>query len=152
MSKYNWQGEPVQVEFGHFHAKPDETRPLAWYNFECETDPARYSTDGSCAIDAIRFTYRDQVIIIANHFGIGEHKLRHGGWPSHRHFSFGAGKFVPLGFKFEYGRLNELEFSEHEAKREAWMRRTDPKEFERIQLLRQASRRIATSTYQRYSQ
>jgi len=140
MSNYKWQGEPVDVEFGNFHAKPDPTKPLMWFNFECETDPNRFSSDGSCAIPALRFTYGGQVHIIANHYGIGCHKLRHGGWPSHQHFSFGDGRFI-AGKDFLHAKgLREKEFAAHEAERERWMRKADPVAYKRIQSLREAIR------------
>lgn len=140
MSKYKWQGDPVEVEFGNFHALPSDRR-LMWYNFEIESEP-NMSKDGSLAIPALRFTYNGEEHIIANHFGIGVHKLKHGGWPSHQHFSFGKGRFIAGDDYLHCKRLREKEFAQHEAKRESWMRGTDPDGYARIQELREAARKL----------
>lgn len=141
MRRYKWQGEFVEVEFGHFHALPDTDRPLAWYNFEIEREP-NMSKDGSLSMPAIRFKYDGHEHIIANHFGIGAHKLRKGGWPNIQHFSFGKGSFYPGDDFFTCKALHEKEFAEHEAERERWMRRTDPAGYARIVELRNAAKKL----------
>jgi hypothetical protein len=139
--RYKWQGEPVEVEFGTFHAKPSTTHPLSWYNFEIETE-RNTSSDGSLGLPAVRFTYMGEEIIIANHFGIGAHKLRKGGWPDCTHFSFGKGRFIPGEDWFTCKGLREREYAAHEAARESWMKKKDPIAYARIEALRQAAKDI----------
>lgn len=132
---HRWQGEPVEPEYGWFHAKPNIRKPLSWYNYECSLESNAH--DGSTAIEAIRFEYNGKLMVISNHFGIGIHKLKHGGWPTHQHFSFGEGRFmVGSPNLFHYRKLDEKAFAEHEAKRERWMKEVDPIGYERIIELR----------------
>ena len=146
--KYQWHGKEVGVRFGHYVTKPNTDKPLFWYNFECDVMPTN-AHDGSVHLDAIEVTYTEdggivQVFCIANHFGIGVHKLRNGGWPSHRHFSFSGGRFVEFDNGLAPKRFDEKGFAAYEAWRDAWMRKADPSEYERMESLRKLIRKGAT--------
>lgn len=141
-TRYQWQGKDVSVRFGFVKVKPNTEKPLYWYNYECETSDDQDPRDGTTRIEAIEVTYqedggREQVFTIANHFGIGVHKLKHGGWPTHQHFSFGDHPFRELDLQHVTPhRFDEVGFAQHEAGRERWMKATDPKEFERLASLK----------------
>jgi len=117
MKQYEWQGEPVKVEFGAAAFSRNEEKPLYWYNYECRKS-------GTGVIDAVRITTKSgQTFIIANHFGIGVHKLLRGGWPNLGHSS------IPDDCHFEGGKnktgflteFDEEGYAAYESKREKWM-------------------------------
>ena len=84
--KYKWQGEPVKVTFGNCIVIENKEKPLWWWNYECNEGSA--SLDGKAVIPSLKIkTKEGNEFMIANHFGIGIHKLLNGGWPSHAHFS-----------------------------------------------------------------
>lgn len=149
--KYFWQGEPVKTDFGCVTVKENLDKPLFWYNFECnwnydEQKPRRGTVgDKEIAIPAIKITTRDNyVFYIANHFGIGAHKLKNGGWPSHRHFSFDDGfiKFEgseDLGHTrvlFNFRNFDLEGFEKFEAARRNWQKENYPNDFEASENLR----------------
>lgn len=144
--KYQWHGEGVKTEFGYCLVSENKDKPLWWYNFECNWDDynlcdRRYSDDKIAHIPAIKITYDDQVFCIANHFGIGVHKLINGGWPSHRHFSLpveGFNDSLTIPEKQMYcPKQFDLEgFEAHESERKKWQKRTYPIEFEKLEAMR----------------
>lgn len=144
-SKYQWQGEPVKVRFGYVTVVNREDKPLYWYNYECNTD----GNYGEADIPAIEVTYHDQVFFIANHFGIGAHKLKHGGWPNYMHFSlFGHFKEETIPELLNGKRqLNEEKFAEHESNRRKWQKYNFPEEFEKNEHLKESMRNCIKDAY-----
>lgn len=143
MSKtnYAWHGESVKVRFGLATVKRHKEKPLYWYNYECTIEHPEYD---SAHISAVEITTKyGYVFVIANHFGIGVHKLLAGGWPSHQHFS------ISDDFKFtehkEYrlydGEFDLQGFEEHESARRKWQRENFPDEFEKSDQLRKLIRK-----------
>ncbi|MBD3904452.1 hypothetical protein NAL32_07380 [Chryseobacterium sp. Ch-15] len=149
-NKYFWQGEPVKTDFGVVSVIENISKPLYWYNFECcwnieEQKPRRgIKNDRSALIPAIKITTKEnQIFYIANHFGIGAHKLKNGGWPNYRHFSFDD-KVDFQGCE-ELGHIRSLYnlrtfylkgYDEHERARRKWQKETYPKEFAKSEQLR----------------
>jgi len=143
---YEWQGQPIKTEFGYCIVTENKDKPMYWYNYECNWDDyhnkeRRSSGDKRAIIPAIKITYEDQVFCIANHFGIGVHKLINGGWPSHRHYSLpvdGFDSVIPKGEKIIFClKQFDLEgFEAHESERKKWQKRTHPIEFEKSEAMR----------------
>lgn len=130
MDKYYWQGELVKVEFGYSLIKPNKEKPLYWYNYECSL--------GTEKIPAIRVIIdKDTSFVLANHFGIGVHKLMSGGWPGKQHFSLTDHLFHrsddPLYLIHDY---NESKFIEYELGRDEYFKESCPDEYKKIQDLR----------------
>lgn len=146
---YFWQGEPVKTDFGCVTVTENTEKPLYWYNFECnwnieENKPIRgLKGDKAAIIPAIKITTKDNyTFYIANHFGIGAHKLKNGGWPNYRHFSF-ADNAEFKGCE-ELGHMRNLYnlrtfylkgYTEHEAARRQWQKETHPEEFKKSEQL-----------------
>ena len=133
--KYQWQGEPVRVEFGLCKVKANKNKPLWWYNYECELNaPALQAI-----LPAVRITMpSEEQFCIANHYGVGVHKLLLGGWPDCAHFSLPLEAFEPSRKKFyQWKDFDEFEYSKHEAKRRQWRKENYPEEFEKVEALRQ---------------
>lgn len=127
MGKYQWQGEPVKIKYGSCIVKENKEKPLFWYNYECYPD-------GLACVPCIEVTTKDgYTFMIANHFGIGIHKLINGGWPSHQHFSV-EGKFSTKP-QLRYSEFDLESFEEHEAARNNWQKKHYPKEWEKKQAL-----------------
>jgi len=150
MNKYQWQGEPVKVEFGEVLVTENKDKPLFWYNFECYyrlnlNDEYEYiycSSNKRIGIcDAVKVIHSTGEFIIANHFGIGVHKLLNGGWPNYQHFSLN-GDFQATSWKehLHLKKFDELGFSKHEAARRNWQKQTYPIEFEKMKNLRSVIR------------
>lgn len=134
--EYKWQGEPVKVEFGYGIVNTDEEKPLYWYNYECETDPSGIS---KTEIPAVRVTYKDQVFVIANHFGCGVHKLENGGWPNIGHMSLPDDSFKPCKDEWCYfPKYDRASFSEYEKERRLWQEQTYPEEYAKSEALKEA--------------
>lgn len=131
--KLFWQGEPIKTEFGYCNVSENTDKPLWWYNYECNLDPMIGKV---AAIPAIKITYADYSFCISNHFGIGYHKLTHGGWPNYSHFSLPLDSFVQDHHP-EFNIYNfDLEgYENHEAKRRNWQHREFPVEFEKSEQL-----------------
>jgi len=130
MGKYQWQGENIKVKFGNCIVKRNKEKPIYWYNYECFL---QYG-DKAC-IPAIQITYKkERVFMIANHFGIGVHKLINGGWPNYTHFSLDG--IFSTNPQLKYAEFDLDGYSEYEAKREKWRQKTFPKEYEKILQLR----------------
>lgn len=144
-NKYQWQGEPVKVEFGYCRVTENQEKPLYWYNYECNWDDyseieRRSTGDKHTHVPAIKVIYRDQIFCIANHYGIGVHKLINGGWPSHRHFSLPVEGFNSNLFREEREIYVILKFDlegyqTHESNRIKWQMKNYPKECEDRQKL-----------------
>lgn len=133
--KYCWQGETVKVEFGMCSVKASKEKPLWWYNYECELNaPALQAI-----IPAVRVTVQSgEQFCIANHYGIGVHKLLRGGWPDCAHFSLPVESFEPSKRRcYQLKEFDELGYSRHEAERRKWQKETYPEEFEKVEALRQ---------------
>lgn len=150
MSKYQWQGEPVKIELGQVILKENKDKPLYWYNFECnmrlnlnnEYEYHHSSNNYKIGIcDAVKIIHSNGEFIIANHFGIGIHKLLNGGWPNYQHFSL-DGKFEATSWKenIHLKKFDELGFSKHEAARRKWQKENYPEEFEKMENLKSAMR------------
>ena len=128
MSKYQWQGEPVKVVFGNCMVKADKDMPLWWYNFECYPD-------GIACIPAIKITTKHGgEFILANHFGIGVHKLLNGGWPNYTHFSL-DGKFSTKP-QLRLVEFDEEGYADHEARRDKWQQENYPEEYSKMKALK----------------
>lgn len=128
MSKYKWQGEPVKVEIGNCAVRTNEEKPLWWYNFECYPS-------GKAFLPAIRITTKDgDSFMIANHFGIGVHKLINGGWPNYTHFSIDGSFSTGI-----IARITEFDlegYKAHEAERVKWQQENYPEYWAKLQCLR----------------
>lgn len=146
MAKYEWQGEPVKIKLGHCKINENKEKPIYWYNFECnmrlnlneEYEYWHCEFDTKFGIvDAVQVIHSTGSFILANHFGIGIHKLINGGWPSHQHFSL-DGKFEELNWKetIHLLKFDEVGFAKHEAARNKWQKENYPVEFEKLEKLR----------------
>lgn len=141
MSKYKWQGEHCEVEFGYTMVKENKEKPLWWYNFECnvrqnlydEYIPS-YGTTGIGLIPSIRVKQGNSIFIISNHFGVGASKLLKGGWPNHQHFSVN-GEFTQ-DEEFAIYEFDELAYSKHESERHKWQKENYPVEFQKMEDLK----------------
>ena len=132
--KYFWQGEPVKITFGLCKVKRNFEKPLYWYNYECMSlGKFEYAL-----IEAILIETNDgDKFCIANHFGIGAHKLKNGGWPNFRHFSIDVDDFFEFQ-SMEFPAIRELkekDFSEHEKNRSKWFEKNYPEEWSKKQEL-----------------
>lgn len=151
--KYQWHGEPVKTEFGYCRVTENKEKPLYWYNYECLWDDyhqkeRRSALEKFAHVPAIRVTSEGHSFCIANHHGIGVHKLINGGWPSHRHMSLPVEGFVPeselpVDERILYAiRKFDLEaFEQYESERRKWQKRNYPEEFARMDELRKAGGR-----------
>lgn len=128
--KYFWQGEPIKTDFGFVIVNEAVDKPLYWYNYEVLNN---------ITIPAIKCTAKDGYeFIIANHHGIGAHKLMNGGWPSHTHFSLpndakfeGKEELGVFRVDFYINKFDELAYSKHESDRNNWQRLRYPAEFQK---------------------
>lgn len=130
--KYQWQGEPVQVEFGYCVEYTNKDKPMFWYNYECEQLPGK----GQAIIPAVRVLTKEGSFVLSNHHGIGVKKLLAGGWPNERHYSLTDAGFVRSSSE-EY-RITEFDgkgFTVHELKREKWQATVHPKEYRKLKQL-----------------
>lgn len=134
MKKYAWQGEPIKVDFGHCTVKLNKEKPLWWYNFDCSSS----DTYGISIIPAIKITTSfGNEFCIANHFGIGHHKLIHGGWPNYTHYSLDM-------FSFEVSKKPEWRIIKFDLEgyenwytlRQKWEKENFPEEFNRMENFR----------------
>lgn len=134
MNKLQWQGDPVKTKFGYCNVSENKEKNLWWYNFECNEDVI---LQGVAAIPAIEVTYGNQKFCIANHFGIGYHKLIHGGWPNYSHFSLPDDGFVEDHHsEFNIHKFDLEGYEQHEAERRKWQKQQFPEEFEKMERLR----------------
>lgn len=129
MGKYQWQGEKIKVKFGNCIVERNKEKPLYWYNYECFLQ-----YDDKACIPAIQITYNDRVFIIANHYGIGVHKLINGGWPNYTHFSLDG--IFSTNPQLKYSKFDLDGYSKYEAEREKWQKKTSPEEYKKILALR----------------
>lgn len=133
---YQWQGEPVTVEFGRSIVHENKEKPLFWYNYECNSEPPK----GTACIPSIKVTTKDgSSFVIANHFGIGVYKLLSGGWPSHTHFS--VGEDFTEDKDFSITEFDKSCYVAYEAGRTAWQKKNFPEEYERMDALRRLATR-----------
>lgn len=133
-NKYFWQGEPVDYKFGMCLVRENKAKPMYWYNFECSlTYPL-----GWALIPAIKITYNNESFCIANHFGIGAHKLKNGGWPNYSHFTLPVDTFEELPWHMGHiiRQFDEEGYAKHEAERRAWQKDQYPEEFSKIERLK----------------
>jgi hypothetical protein len=148
---YQWQGTPCEVKFGYVIQEENIENPLYWYNFECCT---KQNMDGGfvpdhnvsssgkhlAVIPALQVSQGGQTFMIANHHGIGVSKLEKGGWPNHTHFSL-RGTFHENSTSFYAIKELDLEaFQNHESERNKWLKANYPKEYERLENLRNSIR------------
>lgn len=143
-NKYKWHGEPVIATFGSVLTKPNIEKPLWWYNYECAI-----SKNSMALLPAIRVeTKSGEVFVIANHFGIGVHKLLNGGWPNYQHFGLDTDKFTEADGQIDrylfIKSFDEEEFSKHESERDKWQKENYPKEYEAAEALRAAFKKGRT--------
>ena len=146
--KYFWNGESVKTDFGVAYQPENTEKPLYWYNYECNWDSVLnkpiYNTKKIAMIPAIKVTTKKgYVFFIANHFGIGANKLMKGGTMRQRHFSLddnvkfeGVEDLGILRNEYSIREFDEDGFVEYESKRERWQKENFPKEFERLQALK----------------
>lgn len=139
-NNYQWQGEKVKVEFGLCKVIEVKNKPLWWWNYECCWDDYynkdKYSMhDKSALVPAVKITHKEQEFVIANHFGIGVHKLINGGHPNYRHYSLPLDGFestscmtIQEQYIYVHRKFDLLSFEDHEAKRSKWQKRKFPKE------------------------
>jgi hypothetical protein len=152
-NNYEWQGKPCDVLFGYVLQEENTEKPLYWYNFECHT---KEKPDGSfkpermcCAngkhfavIPAVQVTQDGYSFLLANHYGIGVHKLKNGGWPNYAHFSLN-GKFEESSAPyFAFKKFDLEEYERHESERRKWQKKEYPVNFEKLELLRQAGKSL----------
>lgn len=138
MSKYQWQGQPVKVDHVNIYISKSK-EPLYWYNYEVEIQQDIASDHA--IIPAIRVKHPQSTFYIANHFGIGIHKLKNGGWPNYNHFSFRKQDIKQVfeqSGDYVYNRksFDLVGYEEYESKRKRWQKENFPEEFERIESLR----------------
>lgn len=125
---YEWQGEPVNVEFGVAKVTPCKERKLTWYNYNCYTDG---DENNMACIDAIKVTTKDNYsFVISNQFGEGVNKLTNGGWPNIGHASLPLESFTHeydsfINFNYSY---NEADHKEYLDKHRAWMKERYPED------------------------
>lgn len=133
MKKYQWQGEPVKVQFGYCKVSENKERHLWWYNFECNISGCDFALIG-----AIKITAKDgKPFVIANHFGVGDYKLSQGGWPNCTHFSLPLDSFVPCKLAcYKITEFDSIEYALHEANRNKWFKDNYPVEHEKMEALR----------------
>lgn len=141
MSKYKWHGEPVKTRFGFYKIDENKAKPLYWYNFECAHDVFYNPIISQRAyVPCIEVSTSDgQVFYIANHFGIGVHKLLAGGWPSHSHFSLSGGIFEE-NWNDVFYQFDLDGYEKHEAKRRKWQQKEFPDEFAKSERLMKMAR------------
>ena len=155
-NQYQWHGQPVKVEFGYCRVTENKEKPLWWYNYECLWDDyhqkeRRSAGEKFAHVPAIKVHGEGQPFCIANHHGIGVHKLINCGWPSHKHFSlpvegFASCSSLPKEENMLYSiRKFDLElFEKHEAGRRAWQKRNYPEDFAMMEELRKLASRSFT--------
>lgn len=133
-SKYQWQGEPVEVEFGYASVELQKDKAFYWSNYECSIS----SISGRAVIPAVRVIpfksdkEPNEPFLIANHFGIGVVKLRSGGWPDMPHHSFPAGTHFEEGKEGRITHFKVLDYNAHEDKRDEYRRQLNPKMYEQM--------------------
>ncbi|MCG9971021.1 hypothetical protein [Christiangramia crocea] len=139
MKKYEWQGVPVKIDHVNIYVKESKKSPLYWYNYEVAT---QQDIAGDYAIvPALRVKHPESVFYIANHFGIGIHKLINGGWPNYNHFSFHKDDiknvFEESGdYVWNRKNFDLIGYQEYEAERRKWQKKNFPKEVEEMDALR----------------
>lgn len=138
--KYQWQGEPCKVEFGYTKVKTVLEKPMWWYNYECSLDKL-----GVALIPSVKISQHGQEFVLANHHGIGVHKLINGGWPNYAHFSLPKTDFVSNltwdEIQVWVFKSFDLEaYKEHESNRRKWQKLEHPEEFEKHEQLIKAMR------------
>lgn len=145
MVKFEWQGEPVKIEFGHCKVTKDEKHNLYWYNYDCDI------TNGheTAFIDAVKVTTRNgEEFCISNQNAYGVHKLRNGGWPNCGHASLPLEGFEtnePMGWKmrswFENKEFDLVGYEKQESDRRNWQKKNFPIEFEKSDKIVRAMRK-----------
>lgn len=140
-NNYQWQGQKVKVIFGKCKVVENKDKPLYWYNYECLWDdynnkPRKSAFDKFTYVPAVKVIFGDEEFVLANHFGIGVHKLINGGWPSYRHFSLPLDGFISKEgltideqFMYIFRKFDLESFEAHEEKRTKWQKRTFPIEY-----------------------
>ena len=129
-SKYQWQGEPVEVIFGTSKIEPNKAKPLYWYNYDCSL-----SEENAAHIAAVKIKTADGCeFVIANHFGYGVLKLLAGGWPDSGHASLTEGEFV-ADPEMKITEFDRLGYQEHKRKAHAWQKENYPEEYEQVERL-----------------
>ena len=146
-NKYQWQGTPCEVIFGYVLQHESIEKPLYWYNFECYNrqqpddsfkEDRMVSANGLhyACIPAVKVTQGQQSFLLANHCGIGFHKLINGGWPNYSHFSLN-GKFEESNAPyFAFKKFNLEDYEHHESERNNWQRRTYAQEYAKLKEIR----------------
>lgn len=138
MSKYQWQGIGVKAEFGSTFINVNKKRPLWWSNFECSVD-----TIGRVVIPVVLITIKGKdSFMIANHYGIGKHKLINGGLSSYRHFIVKSDDidWIP-DYRYSYDDFDEEAFNQHEASRNKWQQENYPKQYRETKALKRLIKR-----------
>ena len=127
MGKYQWQGFDVKITIGLCKVTRNEEKPLYWYNYECATNNG-YDFK-SALVPAVKIETDTESFCIANHFGIGIHKLINGGWPNYSHFSLpseGFEKYWKDGFHIT--EFDSEGYAKHEGERRQWQKESFPEE------------------------
>ena len=128
--KYYWQGESVKIKFILAQVAPDLKNPIYWFNYECAL-----SENSTAKIPCVQVFYRDEPFIIANHFGIGVHKMINGGWPNFPHHSIGDNEpFEPDENPILV--FDKMGYKRHEESRDEWREKNYPAEYKRLSFLK----------------
>jgi hypothetical protein len=148
MKTYQWQGEPVEVQFGYVTQEENSEKPMYWYNFECYNrekleggfKPGRdVFANGKhfACIPALKVTSKNGYsFLLANHYGIGVNKLLKGGWPNMPHYSLDGEFSESILPYFRITKFDEDGYCNHESARKDWQKKEYPEEFERLERFR----------------
>lgn len=119
-----WQGEPIDVQFGFMGLSKNIDNALYWYNYNCDRNA------GYTVVAAIRIKQNNHVWYICNDYNQGVNKLRNGGWPNYGHRSLPNDDYVftRINNKEDIATILNTEFDEagyaHEqSEREKWMKK-----------------------------
>lgn len=107
---YQWNGEIVKAQFGYCTVEEVKDKPLWWWN---------YNVLGlkSKIIPAVRVSNVHYAFVIANHFGMGEEKLRLGGWPNFPYWSLPIDTFIETNHQIPF---NNQAYSDYYERAKAW--------------------------------
>ncbi|WP_420582065.1 hypothetical protein [Reichenbachiella sp.] len=132
MKNYQWQGEPVKVEFGCSTVQENKEKPLYWYNYLCDKG------GGTAEIPSIRITSKSgESFVINNQCGIGVHKLINCGWPNMPHSSLPDEGFEENEIDYKFDQFNKDSYLFLKSKEEQWMKDKHPKEYAKLESLKQ---------------
>lgn len=143
MSTYQWQGEPVQVEFGYVNQKENLEKPLYWYNYDCHRNKVGREWEHKFAlIPAVRVTAKDGYqFCLSNIAGLAFHKLINGGWPGYAHASLSGVFTEDNAPEWKITKFSEQDYAEDQNRRNKWFAKEYPEEWKRMEALKEAGRK-----------